>query len=112
MRDLMAEVPQQRAIGFAHLEALALAIEDYSPPTLASILLLDADGLHVRHGAAPHLPAAYTQAIDGLAIGPTAGSCGTAAFTRRPVYVEDIETDPLWADDRELARAHGLRACW
>ncbi len=94
------------------LESLVLAIEDYSPPTLGSILLLDADGLHVRHGAAPHLPPSYTQAIDGLAIGPSAGSCGTAAFERGPVYVEDIETSPLWADYRELARAHDLRACW
>ncbi len=94
------------------LERLVLAIEDYSPPTLGSILLLDAAGVHVRHGAAPSLPAAFTQAIDGKAIGPCAGSCGTAAFERRPVYVEDIETDPLWADYRDLARAHGLRACW
>jgi len=94
------------------LESLVLAIEDYSPPTIGSILLLDADGVHMRHGAAPNLPLAYTQAIDGHAIGPAAGSCGTAAFERRPVYVEDIETDPLWIDYRELARAHGLRACW
>jgi PAS domain S-box-containing protein len=94
------------------LETLVLAIEDYSPPTIGSILLLDADGVHVRHGAAPNLPLAYTQAIDGAWIGPAAGSCGTAAFERRPVYVEDIEADPLWADYRELARAHGLRACW
>lgn len=94
------------------LETLVLAIEDYSPPTIGSILLLDADGVHVRHGAAPNLPLAYTQAIDGAWIGPAAGSCGTAAFERRPVYVEDIETDPLWADYRELARANGLRACW
>ncbi|HEY3818531.1 MAG TPA: GAF domain-containing protein [Polyangiaceae bacterium] len=94
------------------LETLALAIEEYSPPTIASILLLDADGLHVRHGAAPHLPAGYTRAIDGEPIGPRAGSCGTAAFERRPVYVRDIETDPLWDDYRSLARAHGLRACW
>ena len=94
------------------LETLVLAIEDYSPPTIGSILLLDADGVHVRHGAAPNLPLAYTQAIDGAWIGPAAGSCGTAAFERRPVYVEDIEPDPLWADYRELARANGLRACW
>jgi signal transduction histidine kinase len=94
------------------LETLVLAIEDYSPPTIGSILLLDADGLHVRHGAAPNLPPAYTKAIDGAGIGPAAGSCGTAAFEHRPVYVADIETDPLWVDYRELARAHGLRACW
>ena len=94
------------------LEALVLAIEEHSPPTLGSILLLDHDGLPVRHGAAPHLPAAYIQGIDGAPIGPSAGSCGTAAWRRTPVYVEDIETDPLWDDYRELARAHGLRACW
>ena len=47
-----------------------------------------------------------------MEIGPRQGSCGTAAFFGRPVYVTDIDTDPLWADYRELALAHGLRACW
>jgi PAS domain S-box-containing protein len=79
---------------------------------LASILLLDADGTHLRHGAAPSLPASYTAAIDGVAIGPQAGSCGTAAYRREPVIVEDIATDPLWVDFRDLALRHGLRACW
>ena len=45
-------------------------------------------------------------------IGPKSGSCGTAAFLRQPVYVTDIETDPLWEDYRELVRPHGLRSCW
>jgi len=52
------------------------------------------------------------RAIDGEPIGPRAGSCGTAAFCREPVIVEDIGTDPLWADYRSLALEHGLRACW
>jgi PAS domain S-box-containing protein len=94
------------------LATIALAIEEHSPPTLASVLLLDSDGMHVRHGAAPHLPPGYTRAIDGATIGPAAGSCGTAAYLRRAVFVEDIETDPLWVDYRGLAREHGLRACW
>ena len=94
------------------LEAIVLAIEESSPPMLGSVLLLDADGLRVRHGAAPHLAEAYVKAIDGSPIGPTAGSCGTAAFLRRPVYVEDIAIDPLWDDYRDLALAHGLRSCW
>jgi signal transduction histidine kinase len=89
-----------------------LAIEDLAQPTIASILLLDPEGLHVRHGSAPHLPTAYTRAIDGAPIGPRAGSCGTAAYEKRQVIVTDIDTDPLWVDYRELARAHGLRACW
>jgi signal transduction histidine kinase len=94
------------------LSALVLAIEEHSPPVMGSVLLLEPDGAHVRHGAAPRLPEAFWRAIDGTAIGPRAGSCGTAAFNKTPVFVSDIDTDPLWVDHRELARAHGLRACW
>jgi signal transduction histidine kinase len=93
------------------LETLVLAIEEHARPAVASVVLLDAQGLHVRHAAAPHLPESYCRAIDGLPIGPTAGSCGTAAFLRRAVFVEDIATDPLWASYRHLALAAGLRAC-
>ncbi|HRH79023.1 MAG TPA: GAF domain-containing protein, partial [Cellvibrionaceae bacterium] len=78
----------------------------------ASILVLAPDGRHLRHGAAPSLPEAYNRAVDGIAIGEGEGSCGTAAFRGAPVIVADIETDPLWRRHRELARAHGLRACW
>jgi diguanylate cyclase (GGDEF)-like protein len=77
-----------------------------------SILLLDPDGVHTRVGGAPSLPAHFSAAIDGAAIGPRAGSCGTAMYERRLVVVEDIETDPLWADFRHLALPLGLRACW
>ncbi|AXF23879.1 bifunctional diguanylate cyclase/phosphodiesterase [Burkholderia pyrrocinia] len=77
-----------------------------------TILLLDPDGVHVRVGAAPSLPAQYSAAIDGASIGPAAGSCGTAMYERRMVAVEDIETDPLWADYRAIALPLGLRACW
>ncbi len=94
------------------LEALTLLVEDFAPPAIASILEVDADGLRVRHGAAPHLPESYVKAIDGTRIGPKAGSCGTAAYTKKPAIVTDIETDPLWEDYRQVARAAGLRACW
>jgi len=94
------------------LAALLLFIEHEVPELLCSVLLLDADGRHLRHGAAPSLPEAYCQLIDGAAIGPRAGSCGTAAYLAEQVIVSDIETDPLWTDYRELARPHGLRACW
>ncbi|QRR06637.1 EAL domain-containing protein [Burkholderia sp. MS455] len=77
-----------------------------------TILLLDTDGVHVRVGAAPSLPAQYSAAIDGASIGPAAGSCGTAMYERRMIAVEDIETDPLWADYRSVALPLGLRACW
>src|SRR5256885_2165998 len=105
------------AIGDSPLEttlnALIRIVESTSRTgVLGSILLLDPDGRHLRHGAAPSLPEPYTKAIDGAEIGPCAGSCGTAAFTGRPVFVSDIATDPLWADFKQVALPHGLRACW
>jgi diguanylate cyclase (GGDEF)-like protein len=68
--------------------------------------------MHLRHGAAPSLAKAYMSAIDGAAIGPKTGSCGTAAFRREPVIVADILQDPLWEDYRELAAPYGYRSCW
>jgi len=77
---------------------------------LTSILLLEGNSL--RHGAAPRLPPEYCSAIDGIEIGPKAGSCGTAAHLGHAIYVTDIASDPLWADWRDLALEHGLSACW
>ena len=94
------------------LESLTRYVEENGDHVLASILLVDHDGLHLRHGAAPSLPASYCDAIDGAPIGPSVGSCGTAAYRREPVFVSDIATDPLWADFRDLALGAGLRACW
>src|SRR5882762_7529845 len=94
------------------LDALCRLVEELANDSLASILLLDPTANCLRHGAAPSLPGAYTEAIDGIAIGPAVGSCGTAAYRGEPVMVRDIATDPLWADFRDLALAHGLRACW
>jgi hypothetical protein len=105
------------AIGDAPLEttlAELIRIVEMTSRTgvLGSILLLDPDGKRLHDGAAPNLPAAYRQAIDGTEIGPCAGSCGTAAYLGAAVFVADIENDPLWADFKELALTHGLRACW
>jgi GAF domain-containing protein len=94
------------------LDLLLREIEEKCVGMLCSILLLDADGVHVRHGAAPSLLESFVRGIDGQPIGPRAGSCGTAAFRREPVIVEDIATDPLWDDYREFALRHDLRACW
>jgi PAS domain S-box-containing protein len=94
------------------LDALCRLVEELSSGALSSILLLEPNGTQLRHGAAPSLPQAYIDAIDDSAIGPLAGSCGTAAYRAQPVIVSDIATDPLWADYREFALPHGLRACW
>ena len=94
------------------LDSLCRLVEEQTSDVFASILLLDENGKQLRHGGAPSLPKAYTDAIDGSEIGPSVGSCGTAAYLGTQVIVSDIASDPLWANFRELALAHSLRACW
>jgi PAS domain S-box-containing protein len=94
------------------LTTLVRLIESQMPGLFASVVLLDEDGLHVRHGAAPSLPEAFAKAVDGAAIGPNAGSCGTAMYRKQTVIVTDVVEDPLWKDYRDLAVTYGLRACW
>jgi len=94
------------------LDAICRLVEELASGSLSSILLADPSTNRLRHGAAPSLPSPYNEAVDGVVIGPSAGSCGTAAYRRKPVIVTDITTDPLWTDYRDVALAHGLRACW
>jgi len=94
------------------LDALILLIERVAPGMHGSVLLVDDDGVTLRHGAAPHLPAEYCRAVDGQRAGPQAGSCGTAVYRRERVIVRDIATDPLWAPYRMIALSHGLASCW
>ncbi|WP_237528109.1 SpoIIE family protein phosphatase [Streptomyces sp. SID2119] len=111
-RALLEQIARQAPLSEV-LEGMARAIEDLTPEeVLVSVLLADADGRRLRHGAAPSLPDFYNQAIDGIATGEGVGSCGTAAHRRRPVIVTDIATDPFWDDFRDLADKAGVAACW
>ena len=94
------------------LDTLIRNVEGLLPDVRASVLLLDPDGRHLRHGAGPSLPDGYNRAVDGIPIGEAVGSCGTAAFRAQPVIVEDIASDPLWANFTGLALQYGLKACW
>ncbi|MBB3408784.1 diguanylate cyclase (GGDEF)-like protein/PAS domain S-box-containing protein [Rhizobium sp. BK316] len=94
------------------LEALVLMIERQMTGISGSVLLLDSEGTRLYHGAAPNLPGAYSRMIDGVAIGPKVGSCGTAAWRGETIIVEDVMTDPLWEDFRAMVSQFGFRSCW
>ncbi|MDP8998389.1 MAG: PAS domain-containing protein, partial [Pseudomonadota bacterium] len=94
------------------LDHLMHLVESQLSGIIGSIMLLDEDGQHLRHGAAPSLAESYVKAIEGVCIGPKVGSCGTAVHRREAVIVKDIMSDPLWEDFRELAAEHGYRSCW
>ncbi|WP_440109463.1 EAL domain-containing protein [Acidovorax sp. BL-A-41-H1] len=86
-------------------------VERIAPEVTASILAVDDTGC-LRPLAAPGLSPEICAQLDGVAIGPSVGSCGTAAFRGQPVLVTDIATDPLWANYRELFASTGFKACW
>lgn len=96
----------------AVLHNLVAQVELLHPDMLCSILLLDEDGKTLRHGAAPSLPDAYNQALDGVAIGVGVGSCGTAASLGETVIVADINTHPYWQPYLALAELAQVKACW
>ncbi len=106
--DLVAHnAPLKEILGY-----LVKGVEEENPERLCSILLLDETKQYLQNYVAPSLPAGYTGAIENLRIGPNVGSCGTAAFRGTPVFVEDIQTDPLWQNFKELAANYGLASCW
>ena len=110
-RDILGMIASDQ-----HLDEILTAIcqmqNAQSPDTFCSILLTDAEGKHLLSGAAPGLPAKYSEAIHGMAIGPREGTCGTAAFRREMVVTEDIAQDPNWERFRSLALGHNLHSCW
>jgi diguanylate cyclase (GGDEF)-like protein/PAS domain S-box-containing protein len=92
------------------MQLICERVEAVAPGVICSVLAVE-NGL-LRPLAAPSMPPEVGAAIDGLAIGPKVGSCGTAAWRGEPVTVTDIDTDPLWDDFRALVLPLGLHACW
>jgi diguanylate cyclase (GGDEF)-like protein len=114
LKDIQHEVLVAIASGSTLPDVMALVCtraEEVAPKAICSIIRIDSDG-RLRPLAAPSLPAAYSEGIDGIAIGPMVGSCGSAAFYGEPVEVVSIGTDPRWAPYKDAALSLGLKACW
>jgi diguanylate cyclase (GGDEF)-like protein/PAS domain S-box-containing protein len=92
-------------------DQLCRRVEAIAPDVVSSLLHVDADGL-IHPLGAPSLPEDYSRSLDGVAIGPNAGSCGTAAYLGEAVLAEHIETDPRWPPFKARPLGVGLRACW
>ncbi|MGY8632243.1 EAL domain-containing protein [Bradyrhizobium sp. 14AA] len=92
-------------------DRLCRRVEEIAPDVVCSLLHVDASGL-IHPLGGPSLPEDYSRALDGVAIGPNVGSCGTAAFYGVPVLAEDLDTDPRWQPYKAMPMGIGLRACW
>jgi len=93
-------------------ERLLLNYESVHPNYFGSISLLDEDEIHLNLVSAPSLPKPYNLALNRVAIGENIGSCGTAAFIKKPVIVSDISKDELWVDYKDIALKNNLKSCW
>jgi PAS domain S-box-containing protein len=110
-RRILTSIAENQPLSETMDQVCRLA-EAVLPGSICSVLTLTADGRAVQTVSGPSLPAEYSAAINGAPVGPKAGSCGTAAYRREVVVVEDIATDPLWEDYKVYALKHDLRACW
>ena len=63
-------------------DRLCRRVEIIAPDVVASVLHVDSDGL-IHPLGGPSLPDEYSRALDGVAIGPDIGSCGSAAYLRQ-----------------------------
>ncbi len=94
------------------LDALCHGVDQQFTGASSAVMLLDDDGVHLHHRTAPSLPEAYVRAIDGAAIASDGPICGVAAHFKKAVMIPDIAREALGNGYRDLALAHGLRACW
>ena len=92
-------------------DQLCRRVEELAPDVVASVLHIDAIG-HIHPLGGPSLPEDYSGALDGVAIGPNVGSCGSAAWFGKAALATDIGTDPRWQPYKARPLEVGLRACW
>ncbi len=94
------------------IDYLLKGVEAIYPGMSCSVLKLNSIGKNVQHLSAPSLPDSYIEAINGLEIGPYAGSCGSAAYHKKQIIVSDIENSEYWKSYKEIVLPFGYKSCW
>ncbi|TDR80758.1 sensor domain-containing diguanylate cyclase [Paludibacterium purpuratum] len=94
------------------MHSICQMIESQLPDCMSAIMTLDRGGHTLSLAAGPSLPAAYAEQLAQLPIGPEVAACGTAAFWKRSIIVNDLSQSALWDSLGPQASLSGLRACW
>ncbi len=94
------------------LNQIALSYQKIDSGSMCSIQLLDITHKKIEEVFAPSFKSEYADALIGLEIGEKVGSCGTAAYRARSVYVSNVFTNPLWEKYRHLTDIFKFTACW
>jgi diguanylate cyclase (GGDEF)-like protein/PAS domain S-box-containing protein len=110
--DRMLEMVTKGAPISEILNNIINTIETEDTSSMCSILLLSEDKKHLLLGASCSLPDFYNEAINGVEIGVGVGSCGTAAYLKQRIIVENIMDHEYWKEYKELAEKANLKSCW
>jgi len=92
------------------LSDVVRVVEQIYPDTHAAIMLLDDNGEKTRLAASVDLPAPLHEALQEVPVGLKAGVCGAASSLGRQIVVRDLDSDSLWGQLRDAARASGVHA--
>jgi diguanylate cyclase (GGDEF)-like protein/PAS domain S-box-containing protein len=93
------------------LSALMHLLESQIPDCACVVMLRDEDGLHLRVGAAPSLPEAFSQLANGWTIGPDSGPSGLAIYTHQPVSINNLPGHARHSEFIVKARMQAYSAC-
>ncbi len=91
------------------LQLIVDSLESEEADSRAMIMLVDQQQKELVHGVVPD---AFRECVNSIPIKNGAGSCGTAAFKRERVIVEDVRTHPYWQNHLDEAERINLKACW
>ena len=95
------------------LEALCRQVESTVTGCYCSVVLVDPSGTRLEQGAAPSLPASFTNPMIGRPVHVDSGPCAMAVSLNEQVIAADLASDDTMGDAWcPMAVAHGLRACW
>jgi len=92
------------------LDELMSTLESQIPGQAASVMLLRGD--HLFFASVGGLPPELTPLIDNRQVGPNQGPCALAVHLGEPIILADIQADPRFQSDWDLARTFGLRSVW
>ena len=106
--ELMAQGRSLREI----LLILTQETNHFLPGLRTTIMLMQPDQQTLSTFVGPDMPLKYIEAINQVPIGPSVGSCSTAAYFGQRVIVQDITTHKLWIDYQELVLPYRFRGCW
>lgn len=107
----LASLAQNKSLEEKLTDICAL-IEDQIDDSLCSVMLVDDRKRELNAASALSLPADFVEQLQGLPIADGVGACGTAAYRRVPVIVDDMTKDPRFDAFSEIVERFQLKACW